>query len=73
MKKLGARVPGRAFVRIFYTYFIRLGFLDGRAGFWFCVLRLSHELHIMVKRAEARIAGGNNTIQADRSDAKRSR
>jgi len=51
-KRLLARLPGRAFVRIFFTYFVRLGFLDGRAGFWFCVLRFTHECHIMAKLAE---------------------
>ena len=53
LKRLLARLPGRAIVRIFYTYILRLGFLDGRAGFWFCVLRFSHECHIMAKVAEA--------------------
>lgn len=54
LKRLAARSPAflRPFLRFFYTYFLRGGFLDGRAGWAFCLLRLSHEIHIAVKLHE---------------------
>lgn len=52
LKRLAARVGGRPWIRFFYTYVLRRGFLDGRAGFYFCLLRLAHEIHITVKLAE---------------------
>jgi len=57
LKRLLSRLPGRAVIRIVYTYLIHCGFLDGRAGFWFCVLRFAHECHIVAKLAEAKYRG----------------
>ncbi len=56
LKRLAAHAPAllRPFLRFFYTYVLRGGFLDGRAGWVFCMLRLSHESHIGVKLHEAR-------------------
>jgi glycosyltransferase involved in cell wall biosynthesis len=58
LKRLAARVPAllRPFLRFFYTYVLRGGFLDGRAGWVFCRLRLSHEIHLGVKLHEAAAA-----------------
>ena len=58
LKAVAARVPLRPFVRFIYLYFLRFGFLDGRAGFMFCLLRLAHECHIVVKRAEMHALSG---------------
>jgi glycosyltransferase involved in cell wall biosynthesis len=52
LKRLGAHVPLRPFVRFVYLYFIRLGCLDGRPGLLYCYLRVAQELHILVKQAE---------------------
>jgi glycosyltransferase involved in cell wall biosynthesis len=52
LKRLGARVPLRPWVRFLYVYLWRRGFLDGRAGLIFCLLRLAHDIHIMAKLAE---------------------
>ena len=57
LKTLGAKLPGRPFTRFFYTYFLRLGFLDGYAGLIFCMLRFGHDCHIVAKLAESRDGG----------------
>jgi glycosyltransferase involved in cell wall biosynthesis len=57
LKRLAARVGFRPFLRFFYLYIVRRGFLDGLPGFWFCSLRFAHEIHITVKLAEAKRNG----------------
>jgi glycosyltransferase involved in cell wall biosynthesis len=52
LKRLGARAPMRPWARFLHTYVWRRGFLDGRAGLVFCLLRLAHDIHIMAKLAE---------------------
>jgi glycosyltransferase involved in cell wall biosynthesis len=64
LKALAARAPLRPLVRFFYLYVLRCGFLDGRAGFLFCLLRLAHECHIVVKRAERSATHGNQAVSA---------
>lgn len=56
LKRLASRLPCRASLRFLYAYVLRLGFLDGKAGFWFCVLLFTHECHISAKLAEGRAA-----------------
>jgi len=53
LKRLAAHAPFRPAARFFYLYILRMGFLDGRAGLIFCLLRVSHEIHIVAKLAEA--------------------
>ena len=53
LKILGAKLPGRPFLRFAYTYFLRWGFLDGYPGFLFCMLRFGHDWHIITKLVEA--------------------
>ena len=38
LKKIVLRLPLRPLVRFVYAYFLRLGFLDGKPGFYFCGL-----------------------------------
>lgn len=52
MKRIAARLPFRPIVGFCYLYLWRRGFLDGYAGLMFCLLRLTHEIHIVVKQAE---------------------
>jgi len=53
LKRIAARLKfGRVF-RFFYIYIIRGGFLDGKAGLIYCLLRLSQEIHVIAKLAEA--------------------
>lgn len=51
-KQLGARLPFRPVTRFIYTYLLRCGFLDGRAGVYFSLLRFAHDIHIVSKIAE---------------------
>lgn len=53
-KIVGAKMPMRPLSRFVYTYFLRFGFLDGFPGFLYCCLRISHDLHIVVKIAESK-------------------
>ena len=52
LKRIAARLPFRPLVGFFYLYIWRRGFLDGYAGLMFCLLRLTHEIHMVVKQAE---------------------
>ena len=38
------RLPFRPLLRFFYSYILKLGFLDGRAGYIFCRLRAAYEM-----------------------------
>lgn len=55
MKAFFLRLPGKPCLMFVYLYFIKLGFLDGPAGFYFCCLRASHELNINAKVFEHRL------------------
>jgi len=57
-KRLAARMPLRPLARFLYTYVLRLGFLDGMPGLYYCLLRLSHDIHIAVKVAYRERAEG---------------
>lgn len=61
LKRLAARVGFRPALRFLYLYVIRRGFLDGRAGLTFCLLRVAQEIHIAVKLAEAEFAAGHES------------
>jgi glycosyltransferase involved in cell wall biosynthesis len=52
MKSVFIRLPGKPFLMFLWLYVIKGGFLDGRAGFYFCCLRASHELNICAKLFE---------------------
>jgi len=54
LKRLWVRLPCRPLLRFIYMYFIRLGFLDGKQGFIYAVLKATHEFHINVKMWEMR-------------------
>jgi glycosyltransferase involved in cell wall biosynthesis len=53
LKRLGYRLPMRPAIVFLYLYIVRLGFLDGRAGFAFSRMRASYELLIDLKVLEA--------------------
>ena len=55
LKRVAARAGCRPLFRFLYMYVFRAGFLDGYPGFVFCMLRVSHEIHITAKLAEARL------------------
>ena len=49
-------LPGRAFLMFVYMYVWKLGFLDGRIGFRYCLIRAFHEYQISLKLLELRDA-----------------
>lgn len=53
MKSLAYRMPGRPLLMFLALYLARGGFLDGRAGFTFCLLRSFYEFMIDCKALEA--------------------
>ena len=55
LKRLAARLPLRPLVRFGYAYFLRLGFLDGRPGFYFCGLLAFYDFLIEANRFEQRL------------------
>lgn len=65
LKRLAARMGFRPVARFVYLYVLRRGFLDGRAGLLFCLLRTAHEMHITVKLAEAERAACEAGERAD--------
>ncbi|MEK7831006.1 MAG: glycosyltransferase family 2 protein [Acidobacteriota bacterium] len=56
IKRLWARLPFRPLLRFVWMYFIKLGFLDGRAGLIFCTLMTMHEAVIAAKIYEMKLA-----------------
>ncbi|RWQ02827.1 MAG: glycosyltransferase family 2 protein [Mesorhizobium sp.] len=52
-KNLAYRIPGRPFLVFIYLYIVRLGILDGAAGYQFACLRLAYEIMIDAKAAHS--------------------
>ena len=52
LKSIFIRLPFRASFMFLYLYLFKLGFLDGKAGYFFCRLRAMHELNISAKMFE---------------------
>ena len=58
LKKIWVRLPLKPLLRFILVYFIRLGFLDGRAGYIYARLLSQYEFQIGVKLSELRDFGG---------------
>ncbi|MFL2833260.1 MAG: glycosyltransferase family 2 protein [Coraliomargaritaceae bacterium] len=56
LKNIALRLPGRPFAKFIYLYIFRMGFLDGRAGFTYCVLQSIYEYMIDLKMWELKRA-----------------
>lgn len=54
LKELAFHIPCRPFLVFLYTYFFRMGFLDGMPGFTYCRLRAIYEHMIDLKVKELR-------------------
>jgi hypothetical protein len=54
LKKIYLRLPLRPLVRFAYAYFLRLGFLDGKPGFYFCGLLAFYDFLAQVNLYERR-------------------
>lgn len=57
MKRLAWRVPGRPLFYFFYSYVVRRGFLDGRDGLVFSLMKAVYQSMIVVKKYDARRSG----------------
>ncbi|ODU00627.1 MAG: glycosyl transferase [Planctomycetes bacterium SCN 63-9] len=60
LKKIYLRLPMRSFVRFLYSYVVRLGFLDGKPGFVFCVLLSFYDFLAWANVYEARVKQAEN-------------
>jgi glycosyltransferase involved in cell wall biosynthesis len=54
-KALFIRIPCKPLIMFVYLYFLKLGILDGISGFYFCLLRATHELNISAKIYEMKV------------------
>jgi glycosyltransferase involved in cell wall biosynthesis len=52
LKRLSGRLPFRPLARFLYMYLLKLGFLDGRAGWTYCRLMAMYEYWIVLKQRE---------------------
>ncbi|HEY9650107.1 MAG TPA: glycosyltransferase family 2 protein [Coleofasciculaceae cyanobacterium] len=57
LKDLSLRLPGRPLLRFLYMYILLGGFLDGKAGFTWCVLQTFYEYLILLKVWELKDQG----------------
>jgi glycosyltransferase involved in cell wall biosynthesis len=62
LKKIWVRLPFKPTLRFILFYFIRLGFLDGKAGYIYARLLSQYEYQIGVKLFELRQFGGQLNI-----------
>lgn len=52
LKQLSFKIPFRPLIKFMYMYLFKRGFLDGKAGFTYCVLQSFYEYMIVVKMKE---------------------
>lgn len=50
LKRVAYRMPARGLLYFFYSYVVRKGFLDGKDGFVFCVMRSMYQTMLGVKK-----------------------
>lgn len=55
LKRLAGKMPARGLVYFLYSYFFRLGILDGKPGFVFCLMKALYQSQIAIKKFDARI------------------
>ena len=58
LREWSRRLPFRPALRFFYSYVVKRGFLDGRAGFIFCRLLATYEMLSVYKAHELRLRRG---------------
>lgn len=63
LKKIWVRLPFKPLLRFVLFYFLRLGFLDGRAGYIYGRLLSQYEYQIGVKLFELQEFGGHLNVQ----------
>jgi len=52
LKAVSYKMPFRPLLKFIYMYFIKLGFLDGKVGFRFCLMKAIYEQFIVLKKVE---------------------
>jgi glycosyltransferase involved in cell wall biosynthesis len=52
LKAISYKLPFRPFFKFVYMYGVKLGFLDGKVGFRFCVMKSMYEQFIVLKKGE---------------------
>lgn len=62
LRRLGARLPCSPILLFLYIYVFKRGFLDGAAGFWYCTLILTHQIHVRAKIVERRYAQDQSEV-----------
>ncbi|MBV8207902.1 MAG: glycosyltransferase family 2 protein [Acidobacteria bacterium] len=55
LRRIWVRLPFKPTLKFVYMYFFRLGFLDGRPGYYFCRIQKNYEFDILAKRYEIRL------------------
>jgi glycosyltransferase involved in cell wall biosynthesis len=65
LKKIWVKLPFKPFLRFILFYFIRFGFLDGKAGYTYGRLLSQYEYQIGVKLYELRQFGGKLNVNAN--------
>lgn len=58
LKRIWVRLPFKPLLRFILSYFLRLGFLDGKAGYIYARLLSQYEYQIGVKLFELQQFGG---------------
>lgn len=61
LRVLLTRLPGGAWIRFFWAYFLKRGFLEGEAGFSYCVLLAFYEY--LIKQKTLELAAKETTAQ----------
>lgn len=54
LKAISYKMPFRPMLKFFYMYIYKLGFLDGKVGFRFCLMKSMYEQFIILKKIEAK-------------------
>ncbi|MEJ6981977.1 glycosyltransferase family 2 protein [Pedobacter sp. P351] len=57
LKSFLSRLPGWPLLRFFYSYFLKLGFLEGRPGLTYCLNMTYYEFLIQIKMKELKRQG----------------
>ena len=54
LKRIAMRMPARPLLYFFYSYIFRLGFLDGKDGFVFCLMKAMYQRMVVIKKYDLR-------------------
>lgn len=70
LKTISRGLPFRAFIFFFYSYVLRRGFLDGRAGFYFSLMKAIYTEMIELKKLEIKTTGASSLEAGDSHDSR---